>query len=229
MGTSAIRDAQNQTDFIKHIQKNTGILIHPISGDEEALLIFNGIKEEKLHIHECVLIMDIGGGSVEFVIAKENDVLWKESFPLGAARIINMFKPTFPLSFHKAEELVEFISINLSTLIKAIQRFNPSVLIGSSGAFDSLISIRNKTINNQKSSGLRNKITLLDFNRIYQQIMRLDYSSLLKMPGLIRMRSKMIVPSVMLIKFVIETMEQPKFLVSKYALKEGLAFKILNT
>src|SRR6478609_408551 len=66
-GTSAIRDAQNGGDFITEAHKQVNIQITMLSGEEEAELIYNGVKHAFPLPENNVLVMDIGGGSVEFV------------------------------------------------------------------------------------------------------------------------------------------------------------------
>ena len=66
------------------------------------------------------------------------------------------------------------------------------------------------------------------FQLIFKEVIKKDYPALLKTPGLLRMRAKMIVPSIMLIKFVLEKMGKTEIIVSKNSLKEGLAFSILT-
>ena len=228
VGTSAIREAKNQKDFIDRIKTATKINIQPISGLQEASYIFNGILKEKLFSDECVLIMDIGGGSVEFIISKNRKIAWKKSFPIGAAKILNRIQPHFPFTQNDKKSISDLFQNELMELITAIEKFRPQHLIGSSGSFDSLISIRNKITSDKNRQHLDNRLALHDFNLIYRLLIKKDYPALLKTPGLLRMRAKMIVPSIMLIKFVIQKMGKTEIIVSKYSLKEGLAFSILT-
>lgn len=226
VGTSAIRDAKNKSSFLKSIKKNTQISILPIDGNKEALYIFKGIQNEGIFGNECVLIMDIGGGSVEFIIAKNNKIIWKKSYPIGAARILNYIQPNFPLSILNKKKVNNLFDKTFEELIAMIYKHKPASLIGSSGSFDSLISIRNKT-NFKSNTSNQQFLSIKDFSTMHNTLMKKDYSSLLKTPGLLRMRAKMIVPSIMLIKFVLSKMHQPTILVAKNSLKEGLAFSIL--
>jgi len=228
VGTSAIREAKNQKDFIDRIKTASKINIQPISGLQEASYIFNGILKEQLFSDECVLIMDIGGGSVEFIISKNRKIAWKKSFPIGAAKILNRIQPHFPFTQNDKKSISDLFQHELMELITAIEKFRPQHLIGSSGSFDSLISIRNKISSDKNKQDLDNRLALHDFNLIYRALIKKDYPALLKTPGLLRMRAKMIVPSIMLIKFVIQKMGKTEIIVSKYSLKEGLAFSILT-
>lgn len=228
VGTSAIREAKNQIDFIREVYLATKIKIQPISGLQEATYIFKGILEEHIFSDECVLIMDIGGGSVEFIISKERKIVWKKSFPIGAAKILNRIQPHFPFNTKDAKAISNLFDSELSELISAIEKYQPHLLIGSSGSFDSLISIRNKLFLKDGIEEQNNHLKVSNFHLIFKELIKKDYPALLKTPGLLRMRAKMIVPSIMLIKFVLHKMGKTEIIVSKNSLKEGLAFSILT-
>ena len=83
IATSAVREASNKNEFLAEIKKLTGIDINVISGDEEAELIYFGNRMAVDMADETCLIMDIGGGSNEFIIANGSTIFWKQSFKLG--------------------------------------------------------------------------------------------------------------------------------------------------
>ena len=85
--TSAFRNASNGEDVRDLIMDRTGINIEIISGEREAELIYEGVNAALAIGKEPALIMDIGGGSVEFIIATENDLLWKHSFEIGSTNM----------------------------------------------------------------------------------------------------------------------------------------------
>ncbi|RYF65906.1 MAG: phosphatase, partial [Cytophagaceae bacterium] len=91
-GTSAIRVAQNQQAFIDRIIQETGLQIRVISGDEEAGLIYQGVRSSgAIPVGATVMVMDIGGGSVEFIIGNDSRIFWKQSFEIGGQRLMERF------------------------------------------------------------------------------------------------------------------------------------------
>ena len=78
--TSAVRNATNGPDFVNRVREQLGIQIHVISGDEEAQLIYEGIHFSGALDERTTLMMDIGGGSVEFIIGNAQEAFWKQSF-----------------------------------------------------------------------------------------------------------------------------------------------------
>src|SRR5205085_2192149 len=76
--TSAIRSAGNGKSFVQEVRSRTGITIKPITGDEEATLIYYGVRQCIDLGQKPSLIIDIGGGSTEFIIADKNKIYWKQ-------------------------------------------------------------------------------------------------------------------------------------------------------
>jgi exopolyphosphatase/guanosine-5'-triphosphate,3'-diphosphate pyrophosphatase len=136
--TSAVRDAKNGAEFVKNIKSKFDIDVEVISGEREADLIFKGVSESMFLYDETVLVLDIGGGSNEFIIARKNDILWKKSFPIGVARMKEMFSPSDPIKISEVEKATEFFDTELSELWAMCEKFRPEILIGASGSFDTL-------------------------------------------------------------------------------------------
>ncbi|MBK9638398.1 MAG: hypothetical protein IPO63_11480 [Bacteroidetes bacterium] len=100
IGTAALRDAHNSPTLLRKIKKATGFNIKLIDGNQEAVYIYQGVKASKLLDDQCQLIMDIGGGSTEFILCSKDKIFWKKSFRLGAARLLEIFHPIRYICFH---------------------------------------------------------------------------------------------------------------------------------
>ena len=96
--TSAVRGASNAADYVQKVKDLYGINIHVIDGDREASMIYNGVQLSGALIKDNVLIMDIGGGSTEFIVANDEEILWKKSYELGVSRLLEKFKPENPIT-----------------------------------------------------------------------------------------------------------------------------------
>src|SRR5690606_8830905 len=103
--TSAIRSSSNGEDFVRRIYQETGIEITVISGLREADFIFNGVTHSMHFGTEKRLVLDIGGGSIEFIIGNENEIFWKQSYNLGIARLLEKIKPSNPITSKEIEQL----------------------------------------------------------------------------------------------------------------------------
>ena len=200
--TSAIREANNGTDFILEIKKQTGIDVEIISGDKEAEFIYYGNKMAVELTNEPCLIMDIGGGSNEFIIANNTTVFWKQSFKLGVARLLSQFKPEDPITESTLALIKQHLKKELQPLLTEIKKHPVNRLIGSSGAFESVLHMIGKE--NITENKTCYDINLQDYYTISKKTIHSTAKERLVMPGLIPMRLDMIVLSYILIDFILD-------------------------
>jgi exopolyphosphatase/guanosine-5'-triphosphate,3'-diphosphate pyrophosphatase len=173
--------------------------------------------------------MDIGGGSTEFIIANKNQIFWKRSFEIGAAGLLEMFKPSNPIESPELLNIINHIKIELNPLYQALNEFGIEELIGSSGSFDTfaeLISIR-KNLVLDFSKVTEYTFVISEFKTEYDFILGSSISQRLKTPGIIPIRAEMIVVAAILINFILETVSIKKMRLSTYSLKEGVLSELL--
>jgi exopolyphosphatase/guanosine-5'-triphosphate,3'-diphosphate pyrophosphatase len=84
--------------------------------------------------------MDIGGGSVEFIIGNQSQIFWKQSFEIGGQRFMEKFMRNDPLSQADRRSLYNHFEENLIPLANAVHQYAPEKLVGSSGTFDTLLT-----------------------------------------------------------------------------------------
>ncbi|QCK14060.1 Ppx/GppA phosphatase family protein [Mangrovivirga cuniculi] len=226
--TSAMRNAKNGQEIANLIYEKYGINVEIIDGDKEAEYIYEGVKSAIYIGDERSLILDIGGGSVEFIICDENNIFWKQSFEIGGQRLVDMFQSSDPMPDNKIEELNNYLEIMLKPLVDAAEKYHPVVLIGASGSFDTL-----NDISCEKYPLKYNKIKsdlwldLKDFEEIYSNLVVKSRKERLQIPGMIPLRVDMIVVAGVLIKFVLNTLDLKRIRISPASLKEGLLHEVL--
>ncbi|WP_034256539.1 phosphatase [Adhaeribacter aquaticus] len=230
LATSAMRNTANGPELVQAIAEETGFVVEIISGDKEAELIYYGVKSALDLGTEKNLIVDIGGGSVEFIIADNQQIYWKESYEIGAQRLLDKFFVTDPISEIAIEAEKHFLQEQLSSLTKAVEEFKPTVLIGSSGTFDTLCDIdaQKNGIDRQQDCCPESDLSLGCFYEIYEDIIRKNKAERLAIPGMLEMRVDMIVVASVLIDYILENNDLHKIRVSSYALKEGMLNQILS-
>jgi exopolyphosphatase/guanosine-5'-triphosphate,3'-diphosphate pyrophosphatase len=170
--------------------------------------------------------MDIGGGSTEYIIADENEIFWKKSYPLGVSRLYEIFYPADPL-IHKKAEVENHISTMLQDMFEAAKKFKPVELIGSSGSFDSFAEmIIHRTASGKKAvNGF--EYPLEEFEKMCQELMVSTVEERLQMPGLIQMRAPFFAYSVVLTDMALKTLSLKRMKLSRYSMKEGIAGDLL--
>ena len=228
--TSAIRDAANGVFFVEEVKKQTQIDVLIIDGNREAELIYIGNKGAVQLSESTSLIMDIGGGSNEFILANKQGILWKQSFKIGAARMLEKFSPSDPITSLEINQINSYLNQELRPLADALKKFPATELIGSSGAFDSIVEIINQEL---KGEALTDSKTAYDIDMdnyfyISQRIRNSTFEERKAIKGLLSMRLDMIVISCLMVDFILESFQIPKMRVSTYSLKEGALFDFIT-
>lgn len=225
-GTSAIRSATNARNFIDKIKRDFSIDIEPISGQKEAEYIYFGVRKAvEMDNSSNYLVIDIGGGSVEFIICNNSNIFWKQSFLLGGARLIQRFEPADPVTVEQIEKIYQFFDIELLELKEALKKYPVQKIVGSSGAYDSFAEMLYQAKNKQPmpKNIKTNLISLTGFNQIYQQLVTSTYDDRLCMPGLEPLRVETIVMAALLTKYALSLTNATEIIQSAYSLKEGVA------
>lgn len=224
-GTSAIRSASNSDDFINKIKDDFSIEIETISGDKEATYIYQGVSQAVEFTNENYLILDIGGGSNEFIIANKDGVLWQQSFALGGARLLDKINPSDPVTSNEIDLLNLYLDKELTALVDALKTYPVTQLVGSSGAFDSFAKIlhRKKFNEPMPASLLSNVIKLDEFKTIYNEIIPTQRIERLMIPGLESIRVDTIVMSVLFTDYTLKLSGVQGIIQSSFSLKEGVA------
>lgn len=222
-GTSAIRNADNKAEFVEMVFQKTGISIEVVSGHREAELIYLGVKKA-VEIEDISLIVDIGGGSVEFILCTSQKVLWMQSFEIGGMRLMERFMKSDPISAADIRKMDAFFRNELLDLVNACHQYPPTVLVGSSGSFDTLIDMYFA-----QDSELHRDLSQVGFNypmetffKAYESIVFNNKEERMQLPGMISLRVEMIVVAVCLIRYLVQSLSIKLIKVSNYSLKEGV-------
>ena len=222
--TSAIRSASNGKEFVQQAKEQLGLDIQVIDGDREAELIYLGVRKALNLGEHNNLIMDIGGGSTEFIICSQNKIFWKQSFQLGAARLKEKFQPQDPISTKDISDLENYLEIGLLPLWNALKKHPCDTLIGSSGSFDTLSEViahqfYHIAILNGKTTY---SFKLSDYHWLHKHLLERTLQERLDTPGMIPMRADMIVIASVFINYLIKRQNIHAMKLSIYALKEGI-------
>lgn len=224
IATSAIREATNQEWFCRQIKVKTGLEVTVISGEREADLIFKGVKLAFNEIENHSLILDIGGGSNEFILTEAGKPVWKDSFPLGMARVIERIPPSDPITASEINQINAFFESGLNKLWDQLGNTQISRLIGCSGAFDTVADLIDQTDPGTKTR-IRQELKVSDFERIYRMLIESTTAERTRMKGMESIRIEMIVPSVLFIKLIIDRLKIRKIYQTDYALREGVLYE----
>ena len=227
IATSAIRNANNGQQFVEKVLHEIGIEIQIIDGNQEAEYIYLGAKQAVKLGNDTSIIMDVGGGSTEFIICNQNKILWKQSFEIGAARLLEEFHTQDPITQNEISKINEHLNSALSPLIEEAKKHRASTLVGCSGAFSSFSAmIQSKDdLEDHINSETTYVFNLSEFEKVHQTIIKSTIEERLKLTGLVKERAPMIVVGTVLVQFILKKLNIKTFEMSKYALKEGVAVR----
>jgi hypothetical protein len=144
VATEAIRQAANSANFIAEVEQRTGLQVKLISGEAEAGLTFLGATYEvyaQPGVPEVVGVMDLGGGSLELVTARQAQIIWRVSVPVGSGWLHDRYLPGDPPEQQEIEVAETFLQTYFQGM--RIQR-RPPVLIVTGGSANSLLHLAHR-------------------------------------------------------------------------------------
>lgn len=228
--TSAIREADNGGDFIQRMIDEVGIKARAISGKKEAELIGAAVRHSIALDDEKVLMVDIGGGSVEFIVGNRDEFIYLTSLKLGVARMAALFINEDPVTKEEIRELQQHYKKELKELSAVLQEHRVNTMIGSSGTMENIgamIAGRNSIT----TSITLNELTFHDeeFLAFYEYFIKLKKKDREKIKELEEKRVDIINPGMVLVKFLIDEFRIQHIKISEGALRDGMILDFINS
>lgn len=227
--TSAIREAENGGEFIQRAIDEIGIKINAIPGRVEAELIGLAVRHGIEMSEKPSMIMDIGGGSVEFLLGDKNVFYHVSSKKLGVARMTASFVDNDPITKEEIEKLNSHYKENLEDITQAFALNRASLLIGSSGTMQNIalmIAARKKKSPSLSINEL--EFTAEDFFEFYDDAIKMNSKERSKLTGLDEKRIDIIVPGLVLVQYVLKTFGINRVKISSQALREGIILRYIK-
>jgi len=223
-GTAALRTASNGPELKILLEQRLGVPIQVIDGKREAALIAKGVLAAGLPAEDRYLIMDIGGGSVEFIIVDQGVTCFSESFPIGAQVLRQRFHTDEPFRntsgvSRQESELFDHLEHTLVKLKDAVGA--GATLVGASGTFDVLGDLFGKEVYKQVQQVSATKVLAL-----YEEASIMDEGDRLADLRLPNDRADMIVVALALIVSTLRICPQDELYTCGYALKEGALMEL---
>ena len=227
--TSAIREAKNRNVFLQRVRDETGLKIKVVSGLEEAQFIYYGVRHAVKLAAEPELIFDIGGGSVEFIIADHQKIFLLESRKIGVARMLERFITTDPVSDRELSLLDQFFSAELFTAAEKSRDLNIKKAIASSGTAQNIARmIRSMAGRDDEVTLNQSSFTRKEFQKFYKSVIAMTASERKKLTGLDEKRVDLIVPGLVLVNVIFSLFKLKEVAISDSALREGMVVHYLK-
>ena len=223
-GTAVLRKASNRMEFITKAEEILQAPIEILDGKTEAEYIYKGIMLLPKLRSGTYLIMDIGGGSTEFILVEDSIKIWWQSYTLGVGVLHHLFHKVEPIGINAIKNMTEYVNKMISELINVLENYKIDAIIGASGSFEVLQSMTFKKIKEDEIS----VIQISEFEALFEKIIYADYDKRLNLAGLPKERAKLIVVGMALKKIIIDIAHPPYIIVSPYAMKEGILSDFLS-
>lgn len=223
IATSAVRDAKNNDVFVKRVAEKTGLNLQIISGDEEAELTFIGACSDDYLRQKEIILVDVGGGSTEFILGQNGIVEDKFSVNVGCVRLTEEFihsDPIDPIELQKIiHHLITTLYVRLCTLPVGTRE-----MVGVGGTIVTAASIH---FNMEGLSGDIHGYTLQkdQLVRLISYLRRMTLEERKNVPGLPPQRADIIVPGIAIFSTIMEIIKKQEIIVSRRGLKYGVLLK----
>ncbi|MEM4261113.1 MAG: hypothetical protein QXG00_07765 [Candidatus Woesearchaeota archaeon] len=221
VATSAIREAKNGTEVSLILSNVIGFPIEIISGEEEANLSFSGTIENE----ENSTVIDIGGGSTEFVNGENEEILYKKSIKIGAVKITEKFFPKHPPNDNQINHAIDYIEENLETLNKSKLQ---GILYAVAGTPTTLAAITKgvKEYDFNQINGII--ITTNILTKLFEEFLSRSVQDIVERYKIHPKRADVITAGTLLLRQILQFLQKDYFITSAKGLRFGVLKTILN-
>ena len=221
IGTSALRDSKNKLDFIKLAKEEADIDVEIISGEEESNLGFLGVLQG-LEDKENILVIDIGGGSTEFILGGSNGIRFCKSENVGALRMTEKFLEKDPVCQKEFEDMEAFIIETINKTLEKLKKETIKSIVGIGGTITSVSAINQKLESYSMEKIHESEVCKKDLDIILQNLKNMTLSDKKNLKGLQPKRADIITAGVAILNIIMKNLEKENIIVSEYDNLEGL-------
>lgn len=228
VATSAVREARNGSEFAAEVERLCGIPLEVLDDKEEARLIYLGVTRN-FPIHDrLACIIDIGGGSTEFIVADDRRPYLLESVKLGSLRLYDAYlrgdEPPYP----RYPELVDHVKALLAPVLLRLREFDCDLVLGTSGTIMGLAAL-DAGERGLRSTSVHGYVLRLDRLRAMQgRMLTLTEAERRILPGMNPRRADIIIAGAAVLIEILVGIEKREIRVSQHALREGVVIDLVQ-
>ena len=232
--TSAVRESRNSDEFIERVRDELGLDVQVLPGVEEARLIAMAVSEVTDFNNRRALIIDIGGGSTEFIITGGDEPELMLSLRLGAVRLTEKFVTTDPISIEQRNRLVTNIRSDFTRAASRIKNTGFDFVIGSSGT---VLNMVNAAIQADEPYGSEDvldyepfsqTVTLEQIEWLNRKLGRMTLRERRRIPGIEKGRADIIVAGGLLLQCILSDLGASEITSCDWSLREGVILNYLR-
>jgi exopolyphosphatase/guanosine-5'-triphosphate,3'-diphosphate pyrophosphatase len=222
VATSAVREASNRDRFLKSIEARCGIKVQVIGGEEEAYLVYLAARDKLNFKNKRVLLIDIGGGSVEISLAEKNRIIFTESYPLGSVRLIQMMNS----KNSKKKSFDAIVADCVKSVQERLEKENADrqidLCVATGGSVESFADLRRKYFGQKDNM----RVTEAELTTLIDTLQPMTLQQRIEEVGLRPDRADVIVPAGMVLRNILQIAGVDEVHVPGISLREGLLGQI---
>ncbi|MCC5911824.1 MAG: Ppx/GppA family phosphatase, partial [Clostridiaceae bacterium] len=224
IATSAVRDAANGKEFVELALEKTGIKVEVIDGATEATLGYQGVLMGLKEAGEttAILVIDIGGGSTEFILGKGDLLQEVVSENVGAVRMTERIITTDPVTPEEEKSLHLAIEKEINPTLQRLKEKDIKKLIGIGGTITTLAALHQELEVYDMEKVHNYSLTLTDIEYIHQKLKNLPLEERKNLKGIHPKRADIILAGVTILIVAMEKLGLEEITVSEYDNLEGL-------
>ncbi len=229
VATSATREARNKAEFLARLKRESGLEVHPISGREEARLIYLGVSSG-IHLgRRRALFIDIGGGSTELVLGDQDSVQYLDSLRLGAIRLTSEFleDDEGAVDGEEYDAICRHVERVGVVPLNRLKRRRMDLAVGSSGTIENLAEIAARKFFG-RSRKRDDVLTREQLRKVVKMLCALPLDRRRKVKGMNPERADIILGGAAILETVMDELDIEELRVSDRGLKDGLLVDYLS-
>jgi exopolyphosphatase / guanosine-5'-triphosphate,3'-diphosphate pyrophosphatase len=222
VATSALRDAEDGAEVIADLAAAAGTEVRVLDGFEEARVGYLGVRAAVAVRAEPVLVLDLGGGSLELTVGAGDEVRWSTSLPLGASRLSTLVDAD-PLTAGDLEVLRARVDRHLDPVVDALAQQAPATTIAVGGTVRAMARIAARDRGVWLPATLNQlRITVTELDELRDRLVGLDLDGRLAVPGMKDRRADHLHVAAIVLTRVLERLGTTTVTISDWGLREGL-------
>jgi exopolyphosphatase/guanosine-5'-triphosphate,3'-diphosphate pyrophosphatase len=229
VATSAVREASNGGEFIEEVARQTGITVRVVTGQEEARLIFLGVRNSMDLSSGTTLVIDVGGGSVELMVGKKNTMIQSQSLKLGAIRLKDLHLRKDPPSRGMVRDMQRAIEAQIDEAFGRFRIKQFDRVVASSGMAANLTDVIYQRRTGRPVPQLNlARIGLKEIRAVEELLTDSSFKERLAIPGLDPKRADTLLPATAVIRRVMERVDAAELTISDKAIREGILYDFIE-
>lgn len=232
VATSAVRDASNQHEFLKRTSAALGVGVEVISGQEEARLIHLGVQMRWPHPRKHVFMIDIGGGSAEMILSRDQQIEFAVSKQLGALRLNEVFLKSDPPRERDVHRMVEYIQQRIGSAVRRINRsLGDSAIdrvIGTSATASAVVCAANKIPRARREEADKVRAETSQIRKLFNDLSRKSLAERQKVVGIGPRRAEIIIAGCAVLLHTLEELGLPALYYSGAGVRDGIVADLME-